>query len=154
MQNHCGSGFGNRNSPVILMCMSGSTVMSSAGAVIFIARATSTRIFGMNRIIFSLENSEPLLEFHTISRWLHCFVADSLQTESSTVQSIQPGKLHPPPGTTVRLLLHGGKGAGGHRSGLPAHREGAEMSQIAATRARRRPRVEMTEEQKQEIRCA
>ena len=32
---------------------------------------------------FSLENSASLLEFPTISRWLHCFVADSLQTEST-----------------------------------------------------------------------
>ena len=37
----------------------------------------------MNRGEFSLEYSESLLEFPTISRWLRCFIADSLQTEST-----------------------------------------------------------------------
>ena len=37
---------------------------------------------GNESVNFSLEKSESLLEFPTISRWLHCFVADSLHTES------------------------------------------------------------------------
>lgn len=61
------------------------------------------------------------------------------------------GDFLPAEGTTVRLSS---QSKTARRGGLPAHREGAKMSQIAATRARRRPRVEMTEEQKQEIRCA
>ena len=51
--------------------------------------------FVMNRSFFSLENAEPLLEFPTISRWLHCFVADSLQTESTRAPLTAHGSSRP-----------------------------------------------------------